>query len=251
MSDVSTGNGSGDALLDDAEVYALHALDADERSGVEAAREAAAADVREEFDARVDAVRETMAAQAAQHGIEPPAEVFERVLAHVVDDPGVTPIRRNRRPSRTALRAVAAAAVVVVAVTAGVVLGRSVLAGQDGRAPSETEIVLAAPDARTTQARVGDATISFIYSRERNAGVVLMNDVPPPEDGTVYQMWLMDPGGGARSRGTMTQADVRPTTTAAVTSIDGATTFGISIEGPGGAATPSDRIVTTLPITPR
>lgn len=251
MSDVPEGTGSGNALLDDAEVYALHALDADERSGIEAAREAAAADVREEFDARVDAVRETMAAQAAQHGVEPPAEVFERVLAQVVDDPGVTPIRRSRRPSRTALRAVAAAAVVVVAVAAGVVLGRSVLAGQDGRAPSETEIVLAAPDARTAQARVGDATISFIYSRERNAGVVLMNDVPPPQDGTVYQMWLMDPGGGARSRGTMTQADVRPTTTAAVTSIDGATTFGISIEAPGGAATPSDRIVTTIPIALR
>ncbi|CAM3138604.1 anti-sigma factor [Tsukamurella hominis] len=251
MTDAPEGTGGEDVLLDDAEVYALHAVDANERSGIEAAREAAAADVREEFDARVGAVRETMAAQAAQHGVEPPAEVFERVLAEVVDDPGVTPIRRRRRPSRTALRAVAAAAVVVVAVAAGVVLGRSVLAGQDGRAPSETEIVLAAPDARTAQARVGDATISFIYSRERNAGVVLMNDVPPPQDGTVYQMWLMDPGGSARSRGTMTQADVRPTTTAAVTSIDGAVTFGISIERPGGAATPSDRIVTTLPIAPR
>lgn len=251
MSDAPGGTGSEAPLLDDAEVYALHALDADERSGVEAAREAAAADVRVEFDARVDAVRETMAVQAAQHGVEPPAEVFERVLAQVVDDPGVTPIRRRRRPSRTALRAVAAAAVVVVAVAAGVVLGRSALAGEAGRAPSETEIVLAAPDARTAQARVGDATISFVYSRERNAGVVLMNDVPPPQDGDVYQMWLMDPGGGARSRGTMTPADVRPTTTAAVPSIDEAQSFGISIERPGGAATPSDRIVTTLPIAPR
>ncbi|GAA1094016.1 anti-sigma factor [Tsukamurella spumae] len=250
MTDAPGGTGSEDALLDDAEVYALHALDPGERAGVEAARDAAAADVREEFDARVDAVRETMAAQAAQHGVEPPAEVFERVLARLVENPGVTPLRR-RSASRIALRAAAAAAVVVVAVATGVVLGRSVLAGQDGRAPSETEIVLAAPDARTTQARVGDATISFIYSRERNAGVVLMNDVPPPRDGTVYQMWLMDPGGGARSRGTMTQADVRPTTTAAVTSIDGAESFGISIERPGGAATPSDRIVTTLPIAPR
>ncbi len=142
--------------------------------------------------------------EAAQHGVEPPAEVFERVLAQVVENPGVTPIRR-RSASRTGFRVAAAAAVIVVAVAAGVVLGRSVLAGQDGRAPSETEIVLAAPDARTAQARVGDATISFIYSRERNAGVVLMKDVPPPQDGTVYQMWLMDPGGGARSRGTMTQ----------------------------------------------
>lgn len=251
MSDAPAGTGNGDALLDDAEVYAIHALAPEERATVEAVRGAAAADVRAEFDARVDAVRETMAAQAAQHGVEPPAEVFDRVLAHVVDDPGVTPIRRRTRPSRTALRAAAAAAVVVVALAAGVVLGRSVLAEREGPAPSETEIVLAAPDARTAQARVGDATISFIYSRERNAGVVLMNDVPPPQDGTVYQMWLMDPGGGARSRGTMTQADVRPTTTAAVTSIDGAESFGISIERPGGAAAPSDRIVTTLPIAPR
>ncbi|TWS21082.1 anti-sigma factor [Tsukamurella asaccharolytica] len=250
MSETPNSTGSEDPLLDDAEVYALHALDADERASVEAARSAATAEVREDFDARVGTVRETMAAQAARYAVEPPAEIFDRVLGQVVDDPGVTPLRRRRSPaaSRTALRAAAAAAVVVVAVAAGVVLGRSIFAGSDAPAPSEAEIVLAAPDARSAQTRVGDATISFIYSRERNAGVVLMNDVPPPQDGTVYQMWLMDPGGGARSRGTMSQADVRPTTTAAVTSIDGAATFGISIERPGGASTPSDRIVTTLPI---
>lgn len=238
-------------LLDDAEVYALHAVDSAEQAQIEAARAAASPQVREDFDSRVGAARETMAVQAAQDGVEPPAEVFDRVLARVVDDPGVTPLRRRRDPSRRTFRLIAAAAVVAVAVAAGVVLGRTVLTDRSDPAPSETEIVLAAPDARTAQARVGDATISFIYSRERNAGVVLMNDVPPPQDGTVYQMWLMDPGGGARSRGTMTQADVRPTTTAAVTSIDGATTFGISIEAPGGASTPSDRIVTTIPIAAR
>lgn len=237
---------SDDELLDDAEVYALHALDPDERAAVETARTAAPEQVRADFDERVAVVHETMAAQAAQTAIDPPATVFDRVLALIVDDPGVTPIRRRER-SRRALAAVAAAAAVLIAVTAGVVLGRTVFS-DSAPAPSENELVLAAPDARAGQARVGDATISFVYSRERNAGVVLMNDVPPPQDGTVYQMWLMYPDGDARSRGTMTQADVRPTTTAAVPGIDGATTFGISIEKPGGATTPSDKIVTTIPI---
>ncbi|KXP11314.1 hypothetical protein AXK57_08210 [Tsukamurella pulmonis] len=248
---MSGDNVRDEDLLDDAEVYALHALDPDERAAVDAARTAAVPEVREDFDGRVAAVHETMAAQAARTAAEPPATVFDRILARIVDDPGVTPIRRRRGPSRRAFTVAAAAAVVAVAVVAGVVLGRTVFPERGGPAPSETEIVLAAPDARTGQARIGDATISFVYSHERNAGVVLMNDVPPPQDGTVYQMWLMDPGGGARSRGTMTQADVRPTTTAAVPGLDGATTFGISIERPGGASTPSEQIVTTIPIAAR
>ncbi|MET9325586.1 anti-sigma factor [Tsukamurella sp. NPDC003166] len=237
-------------FLDLAEVYALHALGDQERAAVESALRAADPEARDEFDARVRATRETMAAQAATYAEEPPAETFENVLSRIADDPRAVPIRHRRGISRRTLRVLAAAAVVVVAVGGGVLVGRE-LAPDQGRTGSDTEIVLAAPDARTAQARVGDATISFIYSRERNAGVVLMNDVPPPKDGTVYQMWLMDPGGGARSRGTMTQQDVRPTTTAAVVAIDDATSFGISVERPGGAAAPSpDRIVATLPIQP-
>jgi hypothetical protein len=228
-------------LLELADPYALHALDEQETQRVEDALAATPSDVRAQFEARVLDVRETMAAQAAGYPESPAPETFDRILGELVSESGATPLRRR------AMQALAAAAVLIVAVAAGVLVGRGI--GTD-TAPGtpDSSAVLAAPDARSTQARVGDATISLVYSRDYNAAVLLMNDVPPPQDGTVYQMWLMDPGGGARSRGTMTQQDVRPTTSAAVPGLDGATTFGISIEAPGGAQTPSDRIVVTLPI---
>lgn len=235
-------------LLDDAEVYALHALDPVERAEVEEARAAAAPDIREDFDGRVSATLETMAAQAARDGYDaPPEHVFDGILARLTDAKTAIPLRKPA--SRWMLGA--AAALVAVALIGGVLLGRTIWAENSGPTTSQTDTVLAAPDARTVQARVGDATISFIYSRTHNAGVVLMNDVPPPQADTIYQMWLMDPGGGARSRGTMTPTDVRPTTIATVPAIDGATSFGISVEAPGGAKAPSRQIVTTLPIAAR
>lgn len=241
-----------DELLDLAEAYALYALDTDEIRQVEASLETTDADTLTHFDDRVRDVRETMAAQAQTFAEQPAPETFDRILGGLVTEQGATPLRAPSAAagaprSRRRVQAFAAAAMVIVAVAVGVLVGRGLGTDSAPGAP-DSNAVLAAPDARTTQARIGDATISLVYSREKNAGVVLMNDVPPPQDGTVYQMWLMDPGGGARSRGTMTQQDVRPTTTATVAQLDGATTFGISIEAPGGAATPSGRIVATLPI---
>lgn len=241
-----------DELLDFAEPYALYALEADEIRRVEASLDATEADTRRHFDGRVRDVRETMAAQAETFAEQPAPGTFDRILGGLVGESGATPLRAPSTPARGArsrrrMQALAAAAMVIVAVAVGVLVGRGIGTDSAPGAP-DSSAVLAAPDARTTQARVGNATISLVYSREKNAGVVLMNDVPPPKDGTVYQMWLMDPGGGARSRGTMTQQDVRPTTTAAVPGLDGATTFGISIEAPGGATTPSDQIVATLDI---
>ena len=34
-------------------------------------------------------------------------------------------------------------------------------------------------------------TATVVFSRERNAGVLVMNNVAPPKPGTVYQMWLV------------------------------------------------------------
>lgn len=236
-------------LLDYAEAYALHALDEHETRDVEAALDSANEGVRAHFDARVRDALETMSTQASSYAEQPDPLLFERILSDISGaEPGVTRLRRDRRNRQ--LFGAAAAAAVVVALAAGVVIGRVSAPEPPTTSGANPDAVLAAPDARTGQARVGEATITFVYSRQHNSGVVLMSDVPPPTDGSVYQMWLMDADGAARSRGTMTRDDVRPTTTATLPGIDGATSFGITVERPGGAATPStDRAVVTIPIS--
>ena len=53
----------------------------------------------------------------------------------------------------------------------------------------------------------------MVFSREKNAGVLVMNNVAPPQPGTVYQMWLVD-AKGPHSAGTMDAKAVAPSTTA-------------------------------------
>ena len=57
---------------------------------------------------------------------------------------------------------------------------------------STAEQIFAAPDVRTVSGEIptgGTATV--VFSHDRNAGVLVMNNVPPPTEGTVYQMWLV------------------------------------------------------------
>ena len=63
--------------------------------------------------------------------------------------------------------------------------------------------MLAADDVRTVSgAMPAGGTATVVYSREKNAGVLVMNNVPPPSSGTVYQMWLMGDN-GAKLAGTV------------------------------------------------
>jgi hypothetical protein len=52
-------------------------------------------------------------------------------------------------------------------------------------------------------------TATVVYSREKNAGVLVMNNVPPPSSGTVCHMWLMGDI-GAKLAGTMDAKAVAP-----------------------------------------
>ena len=69
--------------------------------------------------------------------------------------------------------------------------------------PSTAEQVFAAPDVRTVSGDIpAGGTATVVFSREKDAGVLVMNNVPPPAAGTVYQMWLIDDT-GPHSAGTM------------------------------------------------
>ena len=116
----------------------------------------------------------------------------------------------HRRIKRWQTIGLAAAAAVIIGLGA---LGIGI-AMQPTPTPSTAEQVFAAPDVRTVSGEIptgGTATV--VFSREKNAGVLVMNNVAPPKPGTVYQMWLID-AKGPHSAGTMDAKNVAPSTTA-------------------------------------
>ena len=189
-------------VMDLAVPYALHALTNDERDDVDF-RVSQSGDASA-FYAEVRAIRETMAQLSAATAMEPPESLREAVLSAASNDNVRSlPKRRNWRQG-----ALAAAAVVVIGLGA---LGAG-LALRPAPAPSAAEQIFAAPDVRTVSGELptgGQATL--VFSRERDAAYLVMNNVPPPSSGTVYQMWLLHDG-AATPAGVMDSAAVRPST---------------------------------------
>ena len=68
--------------------------------------------------------------------------------------------------------------------------GADAAAGRDGRRAG-----LRAPGRADRLPPACHRTATVMFSRDRNAGVLVMNNVPPPSPGTVYQMWLIGANG--------------------------------------------------------
>jgi anti-sigma-K factor RskA len=230
-----------DDLIALATPYAFHAMSEAEYAEIERRVSAAPPEVARAFDDEVRAVRETMAVMSASTAVEPPAALRARVLGEVRTAP-VVPLRRKPRAWRaTILAAAAAVAIGVGALGVGYVL-------RPAPAPSAAEQIFAAPDVRTISGDIpGGGTATVVFSREKNAGVLVMNNVTPPKTGTVYQMWLIRRGGPA-SAGTMDAAAVAPSTTAVLSDLGDSTALAFTVEPPGGSAQPSEAPFAQLPL---
>ncbi len=228
-----------DDLIALATPYALHAMSDAEIADVARRLAVAPAAVAQAFDDEVRAVRETMAVVSAATAVEPPPNLRERVLADVAAEPARLQSRRKRW--QTAV--LAAAAVVAIGLGA---LGVG-LALRPAATPSTIEQVFAAPDVRTVSGPIptgGTATV--VFSRERNAGVLVMNNVTPPAPDTVYQMWLIDDD-GPHPAGTMDT--VAPSTTALLPDLGASQTLAFTVEPPGGSEQPTTAPFAELPLT--
>jgi len=223
-------------LLELATPYALHAVRDDERADIEHRLSQAPAPVVRAFDDEVRAVRETLAVVSAATAVEPPTEIRERVLA------AVRPARR-RIPWRTTILAAAAALVIGFgALTAGLAL-------RPAQPPTTAEQVFAAPDVHTVSGPIpGGGTATVVFSREKNAGVLVMNDVAPPKPGTVYQMWLIGDQ-GPTSAGTMDDKAVSPSTTAVLRNLGSSTALAFTVEPGAGSQQPTTPIIAELALT--
>ncbi|HSS25615.1 MAG TPA: anti-sigma factor [Mycobacterium sp.] len=224
-------------LLELATPYALHAMSDEERANIDRRVAAAPSAVAAAFDDEVRAVRETMAVVSAATAAEPPAHLRTATLAAVKS-------RNWRQLSwRTAAFVSAAAAIVVGAAAFGI--------GVLTRPPATSTVaeqVLAAPDVRTVSRPLANGTATVMFSRDRDAGVLVMNNVPPPSPGTVYQMWLLG-AKGPTSAGTMGTAAVAPSTTATLTNLGSSTALAFTVEPGTGSPQPTSAILAELPLS--
>ena len=114
---------------------------------------------------------------------------------------------------------------------------------------STADQVFAASDVRTVSGDIpGGGTATLVFSHQKDAGVLVMNNVPPPKPGTVYQMWLVGDS-GPQSAGTMDAKSVAPSTTAVLPDLGTSKTLAFTVEPPGGSVAPTSPAFAELPLT--
>jgi anti-sigma-K factor RskA len=223
-------------LLELATPYALHAVSDAERAAIDQQVAAAPASVAEAFREEVRAVRETMTAVSAATAAEPPADLRAAVLAAVRRETG-----RGFRWRTTILAAAAAIVVGLAAFGVGIAMRPSTT-------PTVAEQIMAAPDVRTVSRQLAGGTATVVFSREKNAGVLVMNNVPPPSPGTVYQMWLLGDK-GPLSAGTMNTTAVAPSTTEVLPNLGASSALAFTVEPGNGSPQPTGTILAKLPLS--
>jgi anti-sigma-K factor RskA len=223
-------------LLELATPYALNAISDTERADIDRQVAAAPATVATAFRDEVRAVRETMAVVSAATASDPPARLRDAVLG------GVQP--SNTRQSRWRTTILAAAAAIVIGLAA---FGAGI-AMRPTPTPTMAEQIMAAHDVRTVSGDVAGGTATVMFSRDMNAGVLVMNNVPPPAQGTVYQMWLVGDK-GPQSAGTMNTAAVAPSTTHMFTDLKNSQVLAFTVEPGDGSPQPTGKIFAKLSLT--
>lgn len=213
--------------------YAVDAVDDIERAAFERHLAECA-----ECRAEVASLREAAALLAETTATAPPAALRDQVLAGITtvrplppQVPATQPVRRHR------VRMLVAAAAAVVLVGAGAV---AVTQPWDdpARDLTATERVLEADDAQSTTLEFpGGASATVTHSDELDQAVLQTEDMPPPPEGKVYQVWLDQPGAG------MVSAAVMPVKEDQVLLLEGdaatATGAGITVEPAGGSPEPT------------
>jgi anti-sigma-K factor RskA len=196
----------------------------------------------------VGELRETVARLGAASAEPPPPGLRSRVLDEIARTRQT--VAGRGLPVRAAADwrrwTTAAAAAVVLAVGAGAATwvtadqrvrqarGRAeALAVQQARVGA----VLAAGDVQLRTALVpGGGRITVAVSPSRDAGVVVMADLPVPPSGRAYQLWLLD-GGAARSAGVLAAGQQGGVTLVQGTAA--AQSVAVTVEPAGGSARPT------------
>lgn len=222
--------------------YAIDALDDIERAQFE--RHLAECP---ECRAEVDSLREAAALLPETTTAVPGDALRERVLAGITTVRPLPPLtveaprRRRFRPA-----ALVAAAAAVIALGAGAVVWQP-WADDTSQAPAVTVAdVLEAADAEEYVKEFPDgSTATLVRSPSLNKAVIVTDDMAPPPDGKVYELWLDHEGIGMVPAGLMPE---QPDVTMMLEG-DPATAvgFGVTVEPDGGSEEPTGEPVAVIP----
>ncbi|MDQ0633275.1 anti-sigma-K factor RskA [Arthrobacter pascens] len=260
--------------VDLAELYALDAVTAAERSAIEQYIASAPEAERSSFLERVRQARESITVTFTAEE-EPPADLFARIVSQLpaqsltagreqaplqagdstaaphasgttgtLDELSAARQRREERRRQAGprrwLAGIAAAAVLALG---GAGVGAYIADQND-----PLNQVVRADDVREESVAVAaGGTATVLISPSRDAVVVRMNGVPAPPAGKVYQMWLIPKDGSAAvSQGLMDEEALSKP--AVVKGIAKAATLGITVEPVGGSTSPTLPTVAAAPL---
>jgi anti-sigma-K factor RskA len=209
--------------------YLLHALDPDERADVEA-HLAACPDCREE----VDSLRVATACLADEVAETPPPSLRAKVMRTASETPQLRPIASGRLRRRWLMGVIAAAAALVVGV--GVTVG-VVLRDDDPPAMTAAEVI-SAPDARMHKEQTSDGELMVAMSHEMHMVAVDTAHLARPA-GMTYQVWWHTED-GMESVGVLDEER-----SVAVPVEDG--DLMVTMEPEGGSDRPSEKVLFEMP----
>lgn len=275
--------GFGGVQPEDLDLYALHALPADETEAVEDVLVSAPAEDRASMLAHIASTREVAADMVADADLDipPPPALRARILeqaaalrpagtaadrstgpaagadagdssagADVVD---LSRARENLRPRSWTVIGAAAAAIVLLA--GGVLIGRMTdgASPQDNlptaappaaTMPEEVRSMLSADDLEISRGQIdGAGSATVLASRSADMAVVSMNGLPEPSEGRAYQLWLMGDDHDPIPAGTMEAGQVGSAPAAKIEGIGDSAQIGLTEEPAGGSPAPTGDVL--------
>ena len=241
---------TNDSIHQLAGLYALHALDDVESLRFERHLRDCA-----ECELDVAGMQSAAAALGAAEATDYPQRMKASVLEAASRTRQLPPLAPRRTP-RVQQRwlGVAAAAVLVVAVGAGALVGVVVGRARPGASTGPSDSagaaavaqLLTAADARVVPLRsTAGGHASVVVSASLGGAAVVASDMPAAPGGHVYEAWYVDAAGRPVAAGTFTPAVAGPTTVPLVGSPGVATTVAVTVEPAGGSTAPTTTPVMT------
>lgn len=218
--------------------YVLNAVDDSERAAFEQHLANCA-----DCSAEVDDLRESVTRLSLYVARQPPATLKLQVTTAADRLRQLPPVSSLTRPRPAGARIVRrsltlAAALLAIATSGAVALDQY----RDNTAATaistRAATILAQPDTLTIHGQVtGGGQATVVLSRQQDAAVVLVRNLPPLSGRKTYQLWLIDASGNAHSIGLTNGKSLLPTIVR--NGMAGKTAFSVTIEPRGGSTHPT------------
>jgi anti-sigma-K factor RskA len=169
--------------------------------------------------------------------VAPPADLRDRILAGAREGAEVVPLRRELpRRSRFRLPVGMAAAIAVVALGAGILVGQSIGHGTPAPAAQTTHFTLQG------HGPLASVTASAVDLKSEGVAVVTFSGLPELPPGQVYEVWLITSGNRADAAGVFTPGPNGDAVFAVRKSLSGYSLMAVTIEaGPSGVSAPTQQ----------